>query len=59
MNDLITRALCEQALRRIARGDMDGLETIYDKLGRLRTVNGSQSIEGAYEDILKAIGAKV
>ena len=34
MNDLITRALCEQALRRIARGDMDGLETIYDKLGR-------------------------
>ena len=35
------------------------LKDFYDKLGRLRTVNGSQSIEGAYEDILKAIGAKV
>ena len=34
MNDMITRAACEHALRRIAQGDMDGLETIYDKLGR-------------------------
>ncbi len=34
MNDMITRTACEHALRRIARGDMDGLETIYDKLGR-------------------------
>ena len=35
------------------------LKGFYEKLGRLRLVNGSQSIEGANEDILKAIGAKV
>ena len=35
------------------------LKDFYRKLGRLRLVNGSQSIEGANEDILKAIGAKV
>ena len=35
------------------------LKDFYDKLGRLRLVNGSQSIEGANEDILKAIEAKV
>ena len=35
------------------------LKDFYGKLGRLRTVNGDQSIEGANEDILKAIGAKV
>ena len=35
------------------------LKDFYDKLGRLRTVNGSQSIEGGNEDILKAIGARV
>ena len=35
------------------------LKDFYQKLGRLRCVNGSQSIEGANEDILKAIGAKV
>ena len=35
------------------------LKDFYSKLGRLRLVNGSQSIEGAFEDILKAIGAKV
>ena len=35
------------------------LKDFYAKLGRLRLVNGSQSIEGANEDILKAIGAKV
>ena len=35
------------------------LKDFYGKLGRLRSVNGSQSIEGANEDILKAIGAKV
>ena len=34
------------------------LKDFYAKLGRLRQVNGSQSIEGANEDILKAIGAK-
>ena len=34
------------------------LKSFYEKLGRLRLVNGSQSIEGANEDILKAIGAK-
>ena len=35
------------------------LKDFYGKLGRLRLVNGSQSIEGANADILKAIGAKV
>ena len=35
------------------------LKDFYAGLGRLRIVNGSQSIEGANEDILKAIGAKV
>ena len=35
------------------------LKDFYGKLGRLRLVNGSQSIEGANEDILKAIGAEV
>ncbi len=35
------------------------LKDFYGKLGRLRMVNGSQSIEGANGDILKAIGAKV
>ena len=35
------------------------LKSFYEKLGRLVLVNGSQSIEGANEDILKAIGAQV
>lgn len=35
------------------------LKDFYAGLGRLCTVNGSQSIEGANEDILRAIGAKV
>ena len=35
------------------------LKGFYEKLGRLVLVNGSQSIEGANEEILKAIGAKV
>ena len=35
------------------------LKDFYAKLGRLRLVNGSQSIEGANEDILKVIGAQV
>ena len=35
------------------------LKGFYAGLGRLRLVNGSQSIEGANEEILKAIGAKV
>ena len=35
------------------------LKDFYGKLGRLRLVNGDQSIEGANEDILKAIGAQV
>ena len=34
------------------------LKDFYQKLGRLRLVNGSQSIGGALEDILNAIGAK-
>ena len=37
----------------------EALQDFYGKLGRLRLINGSQSIEGANEDILKAIGAKV
>ena len=35
------------------------LKDFYQKLGRLCLVNGSQSIEKANEDILKAIGAQV
>ena len=35
------------------------LKDFYGKLGRLCIVNGEQSIEGANEEILKAIGAKV
>ncbi len=35
------------------------LEGFYEMTGRLNKVNGNQSIEGANEDILKAIGAKV
>ena len=34
------------------------LKDFYAKLGKLRTVEGNQSIEGANEDILKAIGAR-
>ena len=35
------------------------LKGFYEMTGRLVKVNGSQSIEGANEDILKAIGAQV
>ena len=35
------------------------LKGFYDMTGRLIKINGSQSIEGANEDILKATGAKV
>ena len=35
------------------------LKGFYEMTGRLVLVNGNQSIEGANEDILKAIGAKV
>ena len=35
------------------------LKGFYEMTGRLVKINGSQSIEGANEDILKAIGAKV
>ena len=34
------------------------LKDFYGKLGKLRLVEGNQTIEGANEDILKAIGAK-
>ena len=34
------------------------LKDFYAKLGKLRMVEGNQSIDGANEDILKAIGAK-
>ena len=35
------------------------LKDFYAKLGKLRSVEGDQTIEGANEDILAAIGAKV
>lgn len=35
------------------------LKDFYQKLGRLRLVNGSQSIEGANEEILRVIGENV
>ena len=35
------------------------LKDFYAKLGKLRSVEGNQTIEGANEDILVAIGAKV
>ena len=35
------------------------LKDFYNKLGKLRTVEGNQTIEGANEDILVAIGANV
>ena len=43
----------------VYHAEMEVLKDFYGRLGRLRTVNGNQSIEGANEDILKAIGAKV
>ena len=35
------------------------LKSFYDKLGKLRIVEGNQAIDGVSEDILAAIGAKV
>ena len=35
------------------------LELFYDKMGKLRRINGNQTIEGASKDILAAIGANV
>ena len=35
------------------------LKDFYGKLGKLRLVEGNQTIEGACEDILTAIGANV
>ena len=55
MNDIVTRTVCEHALRRIAQGDMDGLETIYEKMGR-RIYLLAYSILGdphAAEDVLQ------
>ena len=43
----------------VNHAETEVLKDFYAKLGRLRLINGSQSIEGANEDILKAIGAKV
>ena len=43
----------------VYHAETEVLKDFYQKLGRLVLVNGSQSIEGANEDILKAIGAKV
>ena len=35
------------------------LKNFYDKLGKLRTIEGNQAIDGVSEDILTAIGANV
>ena len=43
----------------VYHGVTEVLKDFYGKLGRLRLINGEQSIEGANEDILKAIGARV
>ena len=43
----------------VYHAETEVLKDFYQKLGRLRLVNGSQSIEGANEDILKVIGAQV
>ena len=50
----------ETVLKRLAvyHASTEVLKDYYAKLGRLHTVNGNQSIEGANEEILKAIGAK-
>lgn len=42
----------------VYHAETEVLKDFYAKLGKLRLVNGNQSIEGANEDILKAIGAK-
>ena len=50
----------ETVLKRLAvyHASTEVLKDYYAKLGRLHTVNGNQSIEGANEEILKTIGAK-
>ena len=50
----------ETVLERLAvyHASTEVLKDFYAKLGKLRLVEGNQSIEGANEEILKAIGAK-
>ena len=50
----------ETVLKRLAvyHASTEVLKDYYAKLGRLHTVNGNQSIEGANEEILTASGAK-
>ena len=59
-SELIVRDAPETVRKRLQvyHASTEVLKDFYGKLGRLRTVNGSQSIEGANEDILKARGAK-
>ena len=44
---------------RVYHEQTEVLKDFYAKLGKLRTVEGNQTIEGANEDILAAIGANV
>ena len=44
---------------KIYHASTEVLKDYYAAQGKLRLINGNQSIEGAYEEILRAIGAKV
>ena len=44
---------------KIYHASTEVLKEYYAAQGKLRLINGNQSIEGAYEEILRAIGAKV
>ena len=43
----------------VYHAETEVLKDFYAKLGKLRLVEGNQTIEGASEDILAVIGAKV
>ena len=66
--DLCGEALCirkddmpETVCKRLEvyHASTEALKDYYAKQGKLRLINGDQSIEGANEEILKAIGARV
>ena len=44
---------------RVYHEQTEVLKNFYDKLGKLRTIEGNQAIDGVSEDILTAIGANV
>ena len=48
-----------QSRLKIYHASTEVLKEYYAAQGKLRLINGNQSIEGAYEEILRAIGAKV